>query len=1086
MKETRNILLLIMLFAASTVFAQQRTVSGTVVENDAASTPLPGATVTMMKSGVKMLSTVSDIDGKFSATVNGDIDAITVSYLGFETRTVKTVASKDNYEIMLTADAETVGEVVVTGYQKIDRRKLTASITTLKISDETVGAVTNIDQALSGQIAGLSSVTSTGAPGAPVKIRIRGTASITGTQEPLWVLDGIPMEGTDIPAVDDLKDIDNIYQTSIAGLSPSDIETITVLKDAAATAIYGARAANGVIVITTKKGKEGKPTVTFSGKLTFSPKTNIDRLNLLNSSEKVDLELGLLSSDYTYRESKGGVAGILSSLGETQVYKNGGWSALSSAAQTQINQLRQTNTDWNDILFRNTLNKEYNVSLSGGSERADYYTSVGYTGEEGNVESVGSRRYNITLKTNYRINRMLKVGASVFANERKQKSYLTDTNGFTNPVYYTRLANPYFQPYAEDGSYNYDTNVQGKETSSLAFNIFEERANSESVRRDRSVMAIFDAELRLNSFLTLTSQFGYQLDSYSLSKYAGENTYAMRQQKLNTEYVQSDGSRKSFLPDGGMHKTTEYHSRQWTWKAQAEYSQTFAGIHNVGLMLGTEVRHSNDNSVYSAAYGYDRRTLTVQPVVFPSQSWAESYPLHSETETENAYVSWYATGSYTFNHRYTLGGSVRFDGSDVFGVAKKYRYLPLYSVSGLWRIKEEKALKAVGWLNNLSLRASYGLQGNIDKNTSPYLIGTYDKVTILPGVSEDAISSETAPNPDLKWEKTENVNVGLDLAVLDNAITLSVDYYYRHSSDLIGLKMLPLETGFSSTSINWATMDNQGVEIALGTRNIHTRDFTWTTNINLGFNSNKVLKETVAQNATYPSREGYPVGALFALKTAGLDSDGYPLFLTKDGQKVSATELLKLNSAGASTLSAEEQRNLYTYMGTTDPKVSGGFINTFKYKDWQLGINFTYNLGMKVRVQPSYTPATYDRGLNTNRDILDRWTEDNTSGQFAKLMTSSERPREYVQYSEYNLYSMLDTWVKDCNYIRLQSLRLGYKLPTQWTARIGIKSASLSIEARNLFVIASNYNNYLDPETMGNPYAQPISKSFIFGLNVNF
>ena len=1086
MKETRNILLLIMLFAASAVFAQQRTVSGTVVENDAASTPLPGATVTMMKSGVKMLSTVSDIDGKFSATVNGDIDAITVSYLGFETRTVKTVASKDNYEIMLTADAETVGEVVVTGYQKIDRRKLTASITTLKISDETVGAVTNIDQALSGQIAGLSSVTSTGAPGAPVKIRIRGTASITGTQEPLWVLDGIPMEGTDIPAVDDLKDIDNIYQTSIAGLSPSDIETITVLKDAAATAIYGARAANGVIVITTKKGKEGKPTVTFSGKLTFSPKTNIDRLNLLNSSEKVDLELGLLTSDYTYRESKGGVAGILSSLGETQAYKNGGWSALSSAAQTQINQLRQTNTDWNDILFRNTLNKEYNVSLSGGSDRADYYTSIGYTGEEGNVESVGSRRYNITLKTNYRINRMLKVGASVFANERKQKSYLTDTNGFTNPVYYSRLANPYFQPYAEDGSYNYDTNVQGKETSSLAFNIFEERANTESVRRDRSVMAIFDAELRLNSFLTLTSQFGYQLDSYSLSKYAGENTYAMRQQKLNTEYVQSDGSRKSFLPDGGMHKTTEYHSRQWTWKAQAEYNQTFAGIHNVGMMLGTEVRHSNDNSVYSAAYGYDRRTLTVQPVVFPSQSWAESYPLHSETETENAYVSWYATGSYTFNHRYTLGGSVRFDGSDVFGVAKKYRYLPLYSVSGLWRIKEEKALKAVGWLNNLSLRASYGLQGNIDKNTSPYLIGTYDKVTILPGVSEDAISSETAPNPDLKWEKTENVNVGLDLAVLDNAITLSVDYYYRHSSDLIGLKMLPLETGFSSTSINWATMDNQGVEIALGTRNIHTRDFTWTTNINLGFNSNKVLKETVAQNATYPSREGYPVGALFALKTAGLDSDGYPLFLTKDGQKVSATELLKLNSAGASTLSAEEQRNLYTYMGTTDPKVSGGFINTFKYKDWQLGINFTYNLGMKVRVQPSYNPATYDRGLNTNRDILDRWTEDNTSGQFAKLMTSSERPREYVQYSEYNLYSMLDTWVKDCNYIRLQSLRLGYKLPTQWTARIGIKSASLSIEARNLLVIASNYNNYLDPETMGNPYAQPISKSFIFGLNVNF
>ena len=1075
-----------MLFIASAVCAQQRTVTGTVLDDTPDKSPLPGATVTFTQSGTKVSTAVSDVDGRFSATVATGADAMTVSYLGYEPRTVRLSSAKDHYEIVLKEESETVGEVVVTGYQKIDRRKLTAAITTLKISDETVGAVTNIDQALSGQIAGLSSVTSTGAPGAPVKIRIRGTASIYGTQEPLWVLDGIPLEGTDIPAIDDLKDIDNIYQTSIAGLSPSDIETITVLKDAAATAIYGARAANGVIVITTKKGKEGKPTVTFSGKLTFSPKTNIDRLNLLDSSEKVALELDLLGSDYTYRESKGGVATILNALGETQNYKNGGWEALSPLTQARINQLRQTQTDWNDILFRNTLNREYNVSLSGGSDRADYYTSVGYTGEEGNVESVGSRRYNITLKTNYRINSLLKVGASVFANERKQKSYITDTNGFTNPVYYSRLANPYFTPYTEDGSYNYDTNVQGKETSSLAFNIFEERANSESVRRDRSVMAIFDAELKLNHYLTLTSQFGYQVDSYSLSKWAGEDTYAMRQQKLNTEYVQSDGSRGSFLPDGGMHKTTEYHSNQWTWKAQAEYSQTFGSLHNVGLMLGTEVRHSNDNSIYSVAYGYDRRTLTVQPVVFPSQSWAESYPLHQETETENAFVSWFATGSYTFNHRYTLGGSVRFDGSDVFGVAKKYRYLPLYSVSGLWRIKEETLLKGLSWLDNLALRASYGLQGNIDKSTSPYLIGTFDRTTILPGVTEDIIKSETAPNPDLKWEKTENVNVGLDVALLDNAVSLTVDYYHRHSSDLIGMKMLPLETGFASTSINWATMDNNGVEIAVGTRNIHTRDFTWTTNLNIGFNSNKVIKETVAQNATYPSSEGYPVGALFALKTAGLDSEGYPLFLTKDGRAVSATELLQLNTAGASTLSAEEQRNLYTYMGTTDPKVSGGFINTLKYKDWQLGINFTYNLGMKVRVQPSYNPANYDRGLNTNHDILNRWTQDNTSGQFARLMNANDRPREYVQYNEYNLYSMLDTWIKDCNYVRLQSLRLGYKLPAQWTGRIGIKSASLSLEARNLFVIASDYTNYLDPETMGNPYAQPIPKSFIFGVNVNF
>lgn len=330
------------------------------------------------------------------------------------------------------------------------------------------------------------------------------------------------------------------------------------------------------------------------------------------------------------------------------------------------------------------------------------------------------------------------------------------------------------------------------------------------------------------------------------------------------------------------------------------------------------------------------------------------------------------------------------------------------------------------------------------------------------------------------------MNAGLDIALFRNAVTLSVDYYYRHSTDLIGYKMLPLESGFASTTINWASMNNKGVEIALGTRNIHTKDFNWTTNLNVGYNENTVVRETVAQNATYPGREGYPVGALFAYKTAGLDADGYPLFVTKDGEKVSATEFLKLNAHGASTLTAEEQRGLYTYMGSTDPKWTGGFINTFDYKNWQLGLNFIFNFGMKVRVQPSYSPASYDRGLNVNRDILDRWTVDNTNGAFTKLMVSTERPREYVQYNEYNLYSMLDTWVKDCNYVRLQSVRLGYKLPSQWLGHVGLKSASLSFEARNLFVLASNYNNYLDPETMGNPYAQPIPKSFIFGVNVNF
>ena len=1076
---------LLLLICCQQLAAQERTITGKILDGSLPDEPLIGATIAI-GDGKLQNGTVTDYNGEFTLKVPQDTKVLTVRYLGYENGKITLVDGTDHYVVTLKSASHSISEVVVTGYQKIDRRKLTASVSQLNISDESVGAIKNIDQALGGQIAGLSTLPSTGAPGAPVKIRIRGTASINGTQEPLWVLDGIPLEGTDIPNIDNLNDVNDIYQTSIAGLNPTDIDNITVLKDAAATAIYGARAANGVIVITTKRGKESRPIVNFNTRLTFSPKVDINRLNLLNASEKVDLELALLASNYEYRQHKGGVANILDKLNEFNAYRAGGWNALSATAQQQINDLRDINTDWNDILFRNVFNQEYNASVSGGSDRASYYASAGYYDEQGIVKGVENNRYNFTLKGTFKINKKLTLGASIFANQRKQASFLTDTGGFTNPVYYSREANPYFQPFKADGSYNYDTNVQGRESNAPDFNIFEERANTSKRRRDYSIMSIIDAEYKINSDLKLTSQFGYQFDNYNLCRYQGGDSYAMRKEKEYATYMTSSGVQQTIFPEGGANKTTDSYRRQWLWKAMAEYNHRFAKYHDVELMLGTEVRHNITQSTSSNAYGYDARTLTTKPVVFPSQSIAERYPLHQETRLENAYVSWYATGSYTYHYRYTLGASVRFDGSDVFGVAKKYRYLPLYSVSALWRVSEEKWMQPLTWISDLRLRASYGLQGNIDKSTSPYLIGTIDKASIL-GKNETIIAAETAPNPNLKWEKTSNVNLGLEAAFLDSRIHFSVDYYHRKSSDLIGIRMLPLETGFASTTINWASMKNDGWELSLSTRNIVTRDFHWTTNLNLGFNTNKIINESVAQNSTYPSRQGYPVGALFAYKTAGLDSEGYPLFLAADGSKVSAADFFKLNRYGASQLTAEQQRAQYTYMGSTDPKCSGGLINNFEYRNWQLGVNFMFNLGIKVRVQPSYSPTYFDRGLNTNRDILSRWTATNTGGTFAALMVSTPaRLAEYTRYAEYNTYSMLDIWVRNSSYARMQSLRLGYKLPKKWLAKFGISSASLSLEGRNLLVIASNYNNYLDPETMGNPFAQPVAKSYIFGLNVNF
>ena len=1099
----RHVFILLLSFAGvlTSAFAASRHVQGVVISSED-NMPLIGASVyikaeDLSKDGNSPTITgvITDIDGKFNISVPEGVTRLFCSYVGHEVQELKLVPGKNQYEITLFPSAQMLDAVVVTGYQTVERRKLTAAVGKLNISDETIGAVKSIDQALAGQIAGLSVTSTSGAPGAPAKIRIRGTSSLNGTQDPLWVLDGIPLEGTDVPQSNVLNDVSNIQQSSIAGLNPADIENITVLKDAAATAIYGARAANGVIVITTKKGKVGKPVINFSSKFTYMPTLSTNRLNMLNSQEKVDLELELLRSNFAYGDNKGGVSKIISGYGLTDAYKKGGWSALTPEAQTDISRLRNTETDWGDILFRDAFNQEYSLSLSGGNERVTYYTSIGYYQENGNVKGVGLDRLNIVAKTSYKVNRMLKFGVSLFVNRRNNKTYLTDTYGLVNPVYYSRKANPYYQPFDANGNYVYDFDVQNNSDTDLGFNIFEERKNTSNEETINALSSIFDAELRFNDKLKFTTQLGLQLDKASKEQIADKESFSMRIIRKNSKYWDSASqSNKYFIPDGGVHKAYENTNSQITWKAMGEYRDSFNDIHELEVMVGTELRKTWYETLFSAGYGFDRQTLTTKPVVFPDEDRARQFPLHQKTYKENAYVSFFSTASYSLMNRYTFGGSIRFDGSDLFGVDKKYRYLPLYSVSGLWRLSNEPFMQGTRkWMDNLAFRVSYGIQGNIDKNTSPFLLGKYIVDNILPGGSEHMIDINSAPNKKLRWEKTQSVNVGLDFSVLNQAINLSVDYYYRKGTDLIGKQMLPLETGFVSTNINWASMVNKGVEVSLSTRNVATKNFSWYTNLNFAYNNNKVLREAIPEAQTIPGREGYPVDAIFAIKTAGLDEEGYPLFYDKEGKKVTLKELYRLQDPFGlgftvnSDVTPAEERSFYSYIGSQDTPYTGGLINTFSYKNWELTANLSFNLGGYVRTTPSYNFINFDRGQNVNSDILDRWTPENTDGRLPALITSEKRADEYYWYDQKSeIYKNLDIWVKKLNYFRLQNLRLGYRLPEKMTKSLGMGSASVAIEGRNLLVFGSSYKNFLDPESMYNPYAPPIPKSITFSLNLNF
>ncbi|NLR79833.1 SusC/RagA family TonB-linked outer membrane protein [Chitinophaga eiseniae] len=1093
-----------------------RTIKGKVVDATSGEA-LPGVSI---YAGNKTIGTTTGTDniienisigaitnekGEFTLQLSDSLKVkqLTVNYMGYETKLV-TITASNHYQIALGSSSKNLSEFVFTGYQTIRKNKSTGATDKVSMDKIEMGGVMSVEQMLQGQLSGVANTTLSGAPGQAAKIRIRGTSSLQGTQDPLWVIDGLPVEGTNLPKLEDAKAIDQLYTSSIAGYSPADIESITVLKDAAATAIYGARAANGVIVITTKNGRKGEHmTVSYRNNFTVTKKPDLGRLNLMNSHQKVNLELDLFTSDFKYLPDNGEVSRILSKYGVTpEDLSAKGFEGIDANARNEINALRGINTNWNDLLFRSAFTQEHSVSVSGGGDKSAYYFSGGYYDEKGATIGTGAQRYNITLKTDYDLSDKLKFSAGIFANQRTQSSYLTNSSGNTNPTSYARVANPYTRAEDENGKYVYDRNVVG-DVGILDFNVLEERANTSNSIKTQAVNTNFKLDYEIIPRLHISSQLGIQSENTSSEQIALENTYYIRQladQKTRRDPVTNE--RVTYLPKGGMISNGQQNMQQYTLKTLAEYSFNLNKKHDFNFMAGNELRRIKDKGITKVGYGYDPKTLTTQPPKYANDNEIHSLYKDRNTYTENAFVSFFGTGSYTLNNRYTLGASIRFDGSDLFGVDPKYKYLPLWSVSGLWRVMEEPFMKNVRFLDMLNVRASYGLQGNVDKSTSPFVIGTYENVAILPGNPIQTIKVGTPPNAKLRWEKTINKNIGVDFAVLKNRVNVTVDYYQRHGKDLINALALPLETGFQTLNVNWAEIENKGVEVSISTRNITRKDFRWSTDFNFSYNKNTVLRETLPDNAYFPSREGAAIGTIWGLPYAGINEHGM-IMVNYQGKTTSLSELLQLQDDFAgdpdlgglfpySNLTNEQQRNLFTNMGTSDPLYTGGFNNNFTYKQFDLSIGLMFNLGQKVQIQPPYSPFVYNRGTNTSTAILDRWTPANPHGKYPALFGNDATTPEELKLlgnwlaDKTYQYNSLGLWVRDGGYVRVRNITLGYRLPDEIGNRIRMKGLKITAEARNPFVFAKNYDGYLDPETMGNMYAQPVPKTFTIGLNATF
>jgi len=1090
-----------------------RTIKGKVLsEKDKA--PLPGVSVyvdskmiglqTSQKGIIqnRAVGTVTNEKGEFKLSLPQEVKKLDFSYLGFETKTI-TLSKKTYYTVYLSEDIQSLQEVVVTGYQKIEKRKLTGSVNELKTEDIQQAGVSNIGDLMQGQAAGVLVVSQTGAPGEIPRIRIRGTSSLSPIRDPLWVVDGVPLEGNDVPDLtydlDYDKLNDRLRNYPVAGLNPYDIENITILKDAAATAIYGARAANGVIVITTKKGKKGKMRVNFYTNTSFIQRPDFDKLNLMNASEKVDFELAMAKkSNFTYHSEQGAVARILKASGELELYQQKGFSALSPDTQQRINQLRANTVDWGKLLYQSAYNINTGASISGGTENSDYYFSLGYYDEKGTSIGTGFKRYNLTLKNHYTLFDKIKIGVNLQVNQNNRESYLS-YQYFTSPSYYLRHVNPYLRPQNKDGKYNYDPDIQGPQDIYVPFNVLEERSNTSNNLKDLSLNGIFDLNIPITKHLNAFTQMGLQTNRSEGEKFAAEDSYyARRLKEKSRKYESKSKTYQYFLPEGGIIENSNKNFVQWNWKTQLELNRTIGKKHEIEALAGSELRRTKSKYTGAQGFGYDPKLLTVKPIVFPSESYAKDYKLYQKYESEHAFASFYSTASYTYNRKYSIFGSIRYEGSDLFGADPKYKYLPIWAVSGAWRASEEPFLKAINAISNLKFRLSYGYQGNIDRNTSPFVIGRYGTDAVLPGKTEQVISVTSPPNDKLRWEKTENINAGVDLGIFKDRIRITFDAYTRKGSDLIGVQETPLETGFGFIRQNGSQITNKGFELSLITESIKTKNFRWTIEFNLAHNKSKVERQIPNENSLLPSLEGYPVNALFTLRSAGIDEHGYPLFYNKEGQKVSVVKFLALydpyakfwpGHAVQSKLSVKEIRSLFTYAGDAAPKYTGGITHRFFIKNFDLTIASNFSLNRTVRRSPPYPFTRVDRGSNYSKDILQAYPAGDLPGIQGKPSDVGDTSLEYMWYHnglDFGSYEYLDLWIRKMSHLRISSIRMGYTLPKAVAKKLSINQLRLSIEGRNLMVFGSNYKGYFDPETYGNPYAQPLAKSITLGLNVTF
>ncbi|MDD4638418.1 MAG: SusC/RagA family TonB-linked outer membrane protein [Bacteroidales bacterium] len=1044
-------------------------------------------TVTEKETGERLSGVIVNIKGEKTYATTNDSGVYEIrtpanrtlvfTFLGKVTIEIP-VLGRTSIPIMMESDQVTLEQVIVTGYQTISADRATGSYGSVTSSSISNKPLANLSSALEGQVAGLV-LDNEG------RLEIRGISTFNAGKSPLIVVDGFPVEAS-------LHD-GELFQNKdgvLEGINPNNIQSITVLKDAVAASIYGARAANGVIVVMTNKGVQGETRVSYKGTFSVNSQPRTKDLLIADVNDLIDVQMELYNELPIYYMPS--FYPTINAPYYQWMADNGQMSQTEASAE--IEKLRGNNflKEVDDHLFRSQMTNQHNLQISGGGDNHLYNIAANLTNTREDFRNAGNNKLTIDMRNDWNFSKRVSLSVSMNVN------YSTYKSPILNPKYGSDLLNfgefSRFTPYTsfvdENGNpvsfpgvvsfiQNQYSFVPG--LKNMDYNLIE-NLNKETYNT-QDFQTRLSGFLRVNIVEGLIAEIGgnWQRGNYVRRQlYSEDSFYARKWYNNGTSIINYTDH---VIPEGGILNEIRNNNQTWTASAQLNFNRDFSnGKHKLSALAGFEVRQMTyDNNTLPTRVGYNSTAGTFSP--FDIKGWnagdysgtlvnfaAIVYDNFSPTEggisyMDNRFSSYYGNASYKFNNKYILSGSVRLDLTNFFGTDKKYRYKPLWSVGGTWMLSDESFFN-VGFIDKLHLRGSYGINGNIALNQGPFLIigpidtngGLFSAYSNYTGGIQYRILSP--PNDQLRWEKTASTNAGLDISMFKNRVQMSLDYYYKNSTDLLAPDNIDPTTGYTSLTINTGRIVNKGVELSADIEILRKTPLKWSLTHVFSYNNNIVKSYNVARPAAYNYTylEGIPVTGysafgLWGPRFAKLDDECQAYAYNKDGEEVIMNNI-----------TAED----VVYLGQTRPKFDLALTNKFTFGDWDFSFLFVSKLGYKHRADGFF-------GTNySNRHIAERWKEPGDNTIYPKA-TYYGMTTGYMRYA--------DVFVKSSNFLRLREVNLGYNLSPKFTQNIGIKSARLYVQGRNLFLVTAKETD-TDPEVPYTGFSLP--RELHAGLQITF